>query len=198
MTPPRELVINELATVNLNNIICYNDEHFTAETQTCRPAALPCNRPAEQNVFSTLGCWRNTARFLKEKERWIYTQRQRCLVVQGILNLLLVGKYCTDYHGWFSSLPQSFQDLLRLRHFYLLQPIQELHRLMSVWPQVVSPGVFRGNRKKSLDKNPLNRRNITHRSQRNPAARAESNLSLDYRPVWSRKTRKLGELEKKR
>lgn len=55
MMPPHELVINELAALNLNNIICYNDEHFSTESQTCQPVAMEPNNPVEQNIFSNSG-----------------------------------------------------------------------------------------------------------------------------------------------
>lgn len=55
MMPPPELVINELTALDLNNIICYNDEHFSTKTQTCQPAAVLHNKPVEQNIFSNSG-----------------------------------------------------------------------------------------------------------------------------------------------
>lgn len=67
MPSPHQLVINELAALNLNNIISYNDEHFATETKTCQPVALEPNKPIEQNIFSNSADGKNSSGSPKEK-----------------------------------------------------------------------------------------------------------------------------------
>lgn len=70
MPSPHQLVINELAALNLNNIICYNDEHFATETKTCQPVALEPNKPIEQNIFSNSADGKIHQALQKKKWMW--------------------------------------------------------------------------------------------------------------------------------